>query len=198
MSSGYNRQDHWYKEAKESGYRSRASFKLRELDDRFKFLSRGAAVLDLGAWPGGWLQVASERVGSRGVVVGVDLVEIEPIADNVTAITGDVRDDEIFARFRDVAPEGYSVVMSDMSPKLTGIRELDAMATTACAELAFWVAEQLLHSGGVFLAKVFKSNEAQQFIQGIRPRFSKVQRVELDTTRKSSNEFYCVGLGFKK
>jgi len=199
MTGAYNRKDHLYKRAKAEGYESRAAFKLIELDTRYKLLSPGNVVLDLGAWPGGWLQVASPRVGPRGIVVGIDLVAITDItADNVRTITGDVRDESTIAEALQVAGRKFDLVLSDMSPKLTGIKEADQAGTVGCAELAFYTAQNTLRTGGNFIAKVFKGNETEVFVKTLRPRFNSVARVELDSTRKTSNEFYIVGLGIKQ
>ena len=199
MSSNYNRKDKFYERAKEAGYRSRAAYKLCELDDKFKLLKPGATILDLGCWPGGWLQVAAERVGPSGLVIGVDLVATEPLpATNVCLLTGDARDEEIQAQILALAPGGVDVLISDMSPKLTGIREADQAGTVACAELALWFAGQILAAGGSAVMKVFKGNETEQFVKTMRPVFNKVSREELDATRKTSNEYYLVGTGYRK
>lgn len=198
VSGGYNRTDHLYKKAKEEGYRSRAAYKLIELNQRFHALTAGARVLDLGAWPGGWLQVASEVVGTDGIVVGIDLVPIEPLpGKNVHLITGNAADPEIQSRAFALAGGKFNAVLSDMSPKLSGIKEADRAATIGCAELALGIAGQTLELGGTLIIKLFKSNEAEQFVKSIRPMFNKVSRSELDATRKTSNEFYVVGSGFK-
>jgi 23S rRNA (uridine2552-2'-O)-methyltransferase len=196
MSTDYVRKDHLYQKAKDEGYRSRAAFKLIELNDRFHFLRPGRSVLDLGAWPGGWLQVAEQRVRG-GVLVGVDLVAIDPLGDGVHLVQGDARDESTLNEALSCSPNGFDMVLSDMSPKLSGIRELDMAASVGCGELALWVAGKVLRPGGVFVVKLFKSNEAQLFFRSAQSSFDKMHRVELKTTRKSSNEFYCVGLGFR-
>lgn len=194
----YNRKDHFYNQAKEQGFKSRASFKLMELNDRFNLLRSGMKVLDLGAWPGGWLQVAVQRLGKSGKIVGIDLVPIEEFQQpNVLCITGDVRDEENLLAAKEFAGAAFDLVMSDMSPKLSGIREVDQAASVGCAELAFWVCEQQLRPGGNFIVKVFKGNETEEFRRSILKRFDKLQRCELKSTRKTSNEFYLVGLGFR-
>lgn len=196
MSTDYVRKDHLYQRAKDEGYRSRAAFKLIELHERFQLLRPGRSVLDLGAWPGGWLQVAEQRVRG-GVVVGIDLVKIDPLGEGVHLIHGDVRDDTSLEEAVSYSPGGFDMVLSDMAPKLSGIRELDAVASVGCGELALWAAHRLLRPKGAFVAKLFKSDEAQSFIRAARPSFEKIHRVELKSTRKTSNEFYCVGLGFR-
>lgn len=197
MSGGYNRKDRFYELAKSEGYRSRAAYKLKELNQKFKFLARGAHVLDLGSWPGGWTQVAAEAVGESGLVVSIDLVPLDSLpGDNIKLIAGDVRDESSLAAIRALVPH-VSVIISDMSPKLTGIKVADQMGTVACAELAVWVATQVLKPGGTLVMKVFKGNETEQFYRAHRALFEKLHRVELESTRKSSNEFYIVGQGYR-
>lgn len=194
MSGSYDRKDHFYNLAKSEGFRSRASFKLKELNKKYGLLKPGFKVADLGAWPGGWMQVASQAVGRRGLVVGIDLVEIEDFGqDNVKCITGDVRDDEVIAKAKEMAGGAFDLILSDMSPKLSGIKEVDRYGAVGCAELALWASSQLLKEGGSIVIKVFKSNETEEFIRELRKHFKKVVRSELDSTRKTSNEFYVIG-----
>jgi 23S rRNA (uridine2552-2'-O)-methyltransferase len=198
MSGGYNRKDSYYEKAKSAGYRSRAAYKLIELDKKYGLLKPGTKVLDLGSWPGGWVQVAAERVGPSGLVVGVDLVALEPVGfPQVHLLTGDARDESFLASARELAGGQFDVLISDMSPKLTGIKEADQAGTVACAELALWLTGQVVRPGGTFVAKVFKGGDTDAFVKAARPLFNKLARVELDSTRKTSNEFYIIGLGLK-
>lgn len=199
MSTNYNRKDHFYKKAKDEGYRSRAAFKLVEIDDKYQLIKPGYRVIDLGAWPGGWLQVAAGKVGPKGKVVGIDLVAMESLnLPQVLTITGDVRDTEALAKASLWAEGPFNVVLSDMSPKLSGIKEVDREASTACAELAFSVATQLLAPDGALVIKVFKSSESDKFVKSLKGMFNRVVRSELDSSRNTSNEYYVIGLGFKK
>jgi 23S rRNA (uridine2552-2'-O)-methyltransferase len=196
MSSEYNRKDHLYQKAKDEGYRSRAAYKLLEIQQSYKIIPQGAHVLDVGAWPGGWTQVALELVGPKGAVTAIDLQALDPIDDpRCSLIAGDARDlEEILGH-----PEPcFDVVISDMSPKLTGIKEADQAGTVGCAELALYVAQQLLKKGGSFAVKVFKGGEVEGFVKSARPMFNKLIRSELKSTRATSNEFYIIGLGFKR
>lgn len=193
----YERKDSFYFKAKAEGYQSRASYKLLEIHQKYNILRPGATVVDLGAWPGGWMQIASEQVGPAGLVIGIDLVEIDLNIPNCRAFTGDVGDPEIVAKAMASAGKKFDVVLSDMSPKLTGIKEADRAGLEECAELAWGVAQLGLAEGGSLVVKVFKSNEAEVFYRKIKSAFKTVYRVELDSTRKSSNEFYVVALGFR-
>lgn len=198
MSKPYNRQDRFYKQAKSEGYRSRAAFKLIELNSKYKLLKPGMAVFDLGAWPGGWLQVTTGIVGESGLVVGVDLVEIAPLPDpNVHLIVGDAREESVISQALALNNGArFDLLVSDMSPKLTGIREADQAACVGCAELAVYVAQTTLRVGGDLVIKVFKGNEIDQFVQQIRKRFKKVIRSKLDSTRTTSNESYLICQGW--
>jgi 23S rRNA (uridine2552-2'-O)-methyltransferase len=195
MGRQYKRQDTFYQRAKAEGYRSRAAYKLAELDERFGLLRGGLKVLDLGAWPGGWMQIAAERVGTKGIVVGIDLAEIEQFAEpNIKALVGDVSDK--LGEALSLGGGRYDLVLSDMAPKLSGIREVDEAGCVGCAELALWAAGEALCDGGNLVVKVFKGNATEEFSRAMRPRFRTINRLGLDATRKSSNEFYIVGQGF--
>ncbi len=198
MAGRYERKDHFYKKAKSEGVRSRAHFKLEELDKKYHLIKSGDYVLDLGAWPGGWLEYISRRVGEKGLGVGIDLAAIEGFSGtNIKVITGDVRDEECLRTAMAFAPHGFNAVLSDLSPKLSGIKEADRAAAAGLAETALWIAGQCLREGGSFVAKVFMSAEAQQFVQQVRSMFNVCKREELQSSRKTSTEFYVVGVGFK-
>lgn len=197
MSKPYNRKDHLYQKAKDEGYRSRAAYKLIELNQLHKLFRSGERVLDLGCWPGGWMQVASKAVGPSGIVVGVDLVTIEPLPQqNVRFIEGDARSEEMLQQLSSLVPDKFHSVISDMSPKLTGIREADMAGSVGCAEACLEIAKHLLLPNGSFVVKLFKSQESDDFVKAARPFFDKIKRAELDSTRSTSKEFYFVGLGW--
>jgi 23S rRNA (uridine2552-2'-O)-methyltransferase len=197
--ASYDRKDHFYSKAKAEGRRSRAYYKLKELNGKYHFLRPGNRTLDLGAWPGGWLEYTASIVGGRGLVVGIDLVEIDPFEkSNIKLVTGDIRDEESLAKLKQISSDGYDVVMSDMSPKLTGVKAVDRMGAIGLAELALWMCEQMLRQGGHFAVKVFKGNETEEFVKTMRSMFNKVIRDEPVSSRKTSTEFYLVGIGFKR
>lgn len=199
MSGRYNRKDRLYRKAKEEGFQSRAAYKLVEVQKKYKLLKSGAKVLDLGCWPGGWLQVASELVGDRGTVVGLDLAECEiSISNNVKTLIGNANDPEALARCMELAGALFDVVLSDMSPKLSGIREVDQAASVECAQMARAACKTCLRGKGSLVIKLFKGPSSDEFVRDLKGEFVKLHRCELDATRSTSNEFYIVALEFKK
>jgi len=197
MSNTYNRKDKFYFDAKKSGLRSRAYFKLQELDEKYKLIKRNNRVFDLGAWPGGWLQYVSKKVGPKGLGIGIDLQKIDELNDNIKLILGDVRDDELIELAIQFADGKFDCVISDMSPSLTGIKVADMAGSVGLAELAVETCHDVLKIGGDFTCKVFKSAEADIFFKSINKVFEKVIRAELKSTRKTSREFYIVGKGYQ-
>lgn len=198
--SKYQRQDHFYQKAKGAGFRSRAVYKLMELQKRFGLLKSGQAVLDLGAWPGGWIQIALRQVGSSGLVVGVDLKELEAISErNCHLIVGDLGDEQVHQQIEKLLERsgrpGFDLIISDLAPKLTGIREVDQAGCARCLDLAASYATQFLREEGNLVAKVFPSPDEQQQVEQLRHDYSKVRRVSLKSTRSTSKEFYIVATG---
>lgn len=203
----YNRKDRLYQQAKEEGYRSRASYKLIELNKRFRFLRPGQRVLDLGCFPGGWLQVAAEAVGASGKVVGIDLKDVSPITPRelhlppgqkppaITIVKDDVGDADSQARLIAHAPDGFDSILCDMSPNLSGIVARDSALTAELVGIAFKLALRALKPKGTFVAKAFPSEDIETVIKKFRSRFAKFQRTQLDSSRSSSNEFYIVASG---
>ena len=198
MAKQYQRKDSFYNKAKAEGQRCRAFYKIEEIDKKFKFFSRGMDVLDLGAWPGGWLQYAADKIGERGLAVGVDLAEIQKCPQaNIRFYQGDVRDSEFLEMMFSETRDKFDVVMSDLSPKLTGIRDVDMCGAAELARTALNIAKKVLKTGGSFTCKVFMSPEAQDFVKEVQSVFKICKREEMESSRKSSSEFYVVGMGFK-
>ena len=193
----YNPHDRYYKKAKQEGYRSRAAYKLLELQQRYRLLRAGDNVVDLGAAPGGWLQVAVNIVGDKGKVIGVDLQEIAPFQErNVTRLHGDVSAGEIQAKTRELLGRPADAIISDMSPKLSGIRDADTARALALNRVALAVARELLRPGGIALIKSFVSNDLHEFTAELKQHFSTVQRTKPEATRQGSSEFYFFAKGF--
>ena len=188
--------DPYVREAKAKGYRSRAAFKLIELDRRFQFLRKGTTVLDLGAAPGGWSQVAAERVGPSGRVVAIDLLEIAPIA-GVEIFQGDLRDAENVQHLEKALSGKADVVLSDMAAPTTGHRATDHLRTVALFEAALDMAEHVLKRGGTFVGKVFQGGAAADLLARVKQRFGEVKHVKPPASRAESVELYLVATGFK-
>jgi 23S rRNA (uridine2552-2'-O)-methyltransferase len=188
--------DPYVKEAKAKGYRSRAAFKLLELDDRFRFLKPGMRVLDLGAAPGGWSQVARARVGERGAVVGADILEIEPLA-GVSLLQLDVQSAEAPQKIRDALGGQADVVMTDMAAPTTGHRATDHLRTVALFEVALETAEDVLKPGGTFVGKLFQGGAAPELLARLKKSFREVKHVKPPASRAESVELYLVAMGFR-
>jgi 23S rRNA (uridine2552-2'-O)-methyltransferase len=187
--------DPYVAEAKAVGYRSRAAFKLAELDARFRFLRRGKRVIDLGAAPGGWTQVAVERVGD-GNVVAVDINEIAAIPGAIV-LQLDVSAPGAMERIREAIGGRADVVLSDMAPSTTGHRATDHLRIVALAESAFKVACDLLEPGGTFVAKVFQGGAEGSLLAALKRAFSSVRHAKPPASRAESPETYVVATGFR-
>jgi 23S rRNA (uridine2552-2'-O)-methyltransferase len=183
--------------ARRRGYRSRAAFKLIELDQRFHLLRPGRRVVDLGCAPGGWTQVAVERVGARGRVLGVDLGEIAPLA-GASFLHMDLRDSEAAAVIGQALGGGADVVLSDMAPPATGHAGTDHLRIVALAECAFAVAEEILKLGGIFVAKVFQGGAEGELLARLKQSFTELRHAKPPASRAESAETYVVAKGFRR
>jgi 23S rRNA (uridine2552-2'-O)-methyltransferase len=191
-----NGKDKYYNRAKQQGYRSRASFKLKQLDQQTGLFGPGNTVVDLGAAPGGWLQVAAEEVGEDGTVIGVDFQRIRDLEDhnNVETIKGDMTDDRTKDRLRKlVGEDGADVVISDMAPNMTGEYSLDHARSVHLSRQAFEVACEHLGTGGDFVVKVFQGQDLDDLQDEIAEEFQYVQRSSPAASRDSSSEVYLIG-----
>lgn len=194
----YDRKDSHYARAKQAGYRARSAIKLRELDRRFRLLRRGDRVVDLGAWPGGWLQVVSERIGTEGRVVGIDLRPIEPLAHPaVILLTADVRDPETIERARDLLGAPASLLLSDMAPKLTGVRATDDARCAELATVAVDAAMSLLAPEGRLVMKLFTNADQQNLLARLRRAFETVKATRPEAVRRGSAELYVFAGGLR-
>lgn len=189
------RSDQYYKRAKEEGYLSRASYKLKQLADEHRIISTGDTVVDLGAAPGGWSQVALERVGPKGRVIAVDLKPIE--ADGVTTIRGDVTEQPTIHQIRETAGGSVDCVLSDMSPNISGNFSMDHARSVHLAEIALQAAEELLKPGGGFVVKVFQGDMFKGYYDQVGELFDYHKATSPDASRKESSETYVVGERYK-
>jgi 23S rRNA (uridine2552-2'-O)-methyltransferase len=190
--------DHYYNKAKQEGYRARSAYKLIQLDETAGLASEGDTVVDLGAAPGGWLQVAAERVGSGGTVVGVDRQRIDPVEDRaatVEYVRGDMTDEETVDDVVEAVGEA-DLVVSDMAPNMTGDYDLDHARSVHLVRQAFAVAEDVLATGGDFAAKVFDGSDLEALVDDLEAEFEYVREVRPDASRDASSELYLVGKGF--
>ena len=189
------RKDEYYNRAKQEGYRTRAAYKLKQLDREADLLSHGDRVVDLGAAPGGWLQVAAEEVGETGTVVGVDFQRIRDLDhDNIETIKGDMTEERTKDRLTEViGEEGADLVISDMAPNMTGEYDLDHARSVHLARQAFAVAKEILATDGDFVAKVFQGQDLESLREEIEESFQYVRTMSPDASRDSSSEVYLVG-----
>lgn len=191
------RRDHYYRKAKEMDYRSRASFKLIQIDDKFHILREGSIVVDLGAAPGGWLQVAAERVGERGRVIGVDLQPIDPIEGTlVETIRGDIRKQETVEKVLYLVGGNADVILSDMSPNISGHYSMDHARSIELCEHALAFARKTLVPGGALVMKIFEGDMMNDFLKKVRENFENVKLFGPKASRSSSSEIYIIAKGF--
>jgi 23S rRNA (uridine2552-2'-O)-methyltransferase len=192
------RKNHYYRLARRLGYRSRAAFKLKELAQRFNLLRRGDVVVDLGAAPGGWLQVARSLVGDEGFVLGVDVSPIKPLPwSNVKLLRLDVTSPEAPEAILQSLPRRADVILSDLSPKVSGVWELDVARHASLVEAALKVIDAALREGGSAVIKLFQGPGLEEPLRWIEGRFQRVKLTRPKATRPESAEVYAVALGFR-
>ena len=187
-----HKRDSWRKQAKASGYRARSAFKLKQIQERFQLVREGDFVLDVGCHPGGWAQVAVELVGAKGRVVGVDLMPCAPV-EGAILLTGDITEPITQERIlAELNGELLNVIVSDISPDITGKWDMDqSVAMTLVADV-FDFALPLLTKGGGFTTKLFQGIGVEELISAVRPHFSSVRRYSPEASRNSSSEVYLV------
>ena len=179
--------------ARKEGWRSRAAFKLMEMDDKDKLLRRREVLVDLGATPGGWSQVAAKRVGEGGMVLALDLLEMEPI-HGVDFLQGDFREDEVLARLEEkLNGRSVGLVMSDMAPNMSGVPLVDQARIMYLAELGLEFCKAHLKPEGAFLVKVFQGTDYENFLRSMRETFKTVAVRKPDASRDRSAELYLLG-----
>ena len=191
-----HRQDEFVEKSRLEGYRSRAVFKLMELDRRDGLFERGMLVVDLGAAPGSWSQYAAERVGSQGRVVALDTLPMEPLA-GVDFLQGDFREEDVLRRLEGaLAGAEVSLVMSDMAPNLSGVNAVDQPRTMLLAELALDLTRRVLRPGGTFLTKAFQGEGFDAFVRDVRAAFRTVHVRKPKASRARSREVYVLARGY--
>lgn len=190
------RKDYFYRKAKEEQLRSRAAYKLLEAVDRYDLIRSGDVVVDLGAAPGGWMQAALRAIGEKGYVLGVDLKEIEPLeAENSRSIICDINDAEIVDSIRGFLPGGVAdVVLSDVSPNVSGVWEVDNARQIDLSRRSMLVAASVLRRGGNVFLKVFQGDLMDDFVYEVRQTFGFVRLIKPAASRKKSSELFVLGL----
>ena len=195
----YQRKDSWYRKAKDEGYRSRAAYKLIELQRRCTLFTQGMRVVDLGCAPGGWLQVAAKEVGLKGRVAGIDRLEVEPLGlPQAVALVGNIHDREACDRLREVLGGRADVVLSDMAPDTSGVHDADHVRSLELVRAALDAAGRLLVPGGTLVCKVFDGSDLNDLILDWKSAFGKVRRIRPESTRKGSRELYLVARPFER
>jgi len=191
------RHDHYFRKAKQEGYRSRAAYKLKQINDRYHLIRRGDVVVDLGCAPGSWSQVAAELVGPEGRVIGIDLQPVDPIP-GVTILQGDMLEPETVAVLEEaLGGRQPNVVLSDMSPHISGSHLRDHLQSIALAEAAFEFAGQHLRPGGNVVLKVFEGESLREFLRRVRSVFRFCKPHAPPASRRESSEVYVVAEGFR-
>jgi 23S rRNA (uridine2552-2'-O)-methyltransferase len=198
MAKPYDPKDFYFRQAKKQGLRARSAFKVDEILRRHRLLAKGDAVLDLGAAPGGFLQILAEAVGEGGVAVGVDLEPVRNLGKPwvKTAIV-DLLAPDALEKIRALHPGRFALVTSDMAPKTIGVKVTDETRSLELVRMALHVAEQTLERGGAFVAKVFMGGEFPALKKELAGKFDTVQVVRPQATRESSYEIYVLGKGYR-
>jgi len=189
--------DPYVKQAQKDGYRSRASYKLLEIQEKYKLIRPGMSVVDLGAAPGGWSQVTSRLIGGQGRLIASDILEMDSIPD-VTFIQGDFTQDEVLAQILEaVGNSQVDLVISDMAPNMSGTPEVDMPKAMFLCELALDLTGRILKPGGNFVIKVFQGEGFDAYVKDARQKFDKVQMIKPDSSRGSSREQYMLAWGYR-
>ncbi|PCR97262.1 23S rRNA (uridine(2552)-2'-O)-methyltransferase RlmE [Pseudomonas fluorescens] len=189
--------DPYVKQAQKDGYRSRASYKLLEIQEKYKLIRPGMSVVDLGAAPGGWSQVTSRLIGGQGRLIASDILEMDSIPD-VTFIQGDFTEDAVLAQILEaVGNSQVDLVISDMAPNMSGTPEVDMPKAMFLCELALDLAERILKPGGNFVIKIFQGEGFDVYLKDARKKFDKIQMIKPDSSRGSSREQYMLAWGYR-
>jgi 23S rRNA (uridine2552-2'-O)-methyltransferase len=193
--------DYYFQKAKKEKYPARSIYKLEEVQGKYRLFRPGDSVLDLGCHPGSWSLFASEAVGPKGIVVGVDLQEtaLAPRPDGAAIhwLCGDITDPELIPRIRRLRP-AFKVIISDIAPRTTGNRWTDHQQSMRLADQTLLLAEQLLHEKGHYLCKLFQGEDTMAFIATLKQRFALVKVIKPDSSRKESRELFVLGMEYRQ
>jgi 23S rRNA (uridine2552-2'-O)-methyltransferase len=192
------KRDYYYRKAKEEKYRSRAAYKLFQAIEKYHFIKEGDVVIDLGAAPGGWTQASGKIVGAEGFVLGVDLRPIEPFSEkNVRTMLGDIAEPDTVKQILEMLPRKADAVISDVSPNISGIWELDHARQIDLAQRALEIALETLKPGGNFFVKVFQGDMLNDFIGIVKRHFEDVKIIKPKASRAKSSEIFILGMRLK-
>jgi 23S rRNA (uridine2552-2'-O)-methyltransferase len=192
------KRDYYYRKAKAEKYRSRATYKLSQAIAKYHFIQRGDVVVDLGAAPGGWIQAARKIVGNRGFVLGVDLKPIAPFPQEyVRTIVGDISEPETLQQILDFLPRKADVVISDASPNISGVWEVDHARQIDLANQALQIALSILRPSGNFFVKVFEGDMLKDFIKTVEKHFKNVKVIKPKASRAKSSEMFILAVNLK-
>jgi 23S rRNA (uridine2552-2'-O)-methyltransferase len=195
---GFKVKDHYFEKAKKDNYFARSAYKLEEINKKYKILSKGMKVLDLGYYPGSWTQYTSRVIGEKGLIVGIDIQEVNTKLEalpNVKVYQKDIND---VVDLKDLGvDEQFDTLISDMAPSTTGIKSVDQARSLNLVEMVFYHLPKFLKKGGNFTIKVFDSNDAQVYLKAQRSLFEEYAFLKPKSTRSVSKEFFVIGKGFK-
>ena len=190
--------DEFVRRSQVEGYRSRAVYKLKEIDEKDRLIKPGMNIIDLGAAPGGWSQYAAEILNGKGRVIALDLLLIEPEIEGVEFIQGDFREDSVLAELMNTLnSEAADLVFSDMAPNMSGVKNVDVARAMYLAELTLELGKETLKPGGAILVKLFQGEGFQEYLQSLRDNFEKVIMRKPKASRSRSKEIYALATGFK-
>jgi 23S rRNA (uridine2552-2'-O)-methyltransferase len=193
------KRDYYYRKAKEEKYRSRAAYKLFQAVEKYHFIKNGDFVVDLGAAPGGWTQATRKIVGSKGFVLGVDLKPIHPFPEhNVQTIIGDITEQETLQQVLEILSRKADVVISDLSPNISGIWELDHARQIDLAQQALKIALEMLQPYGNFFVKVFQGDMLNDYVKKVKCYFKVVKIIKPKASRTKSSEIFVLGMQLKE
>jgi 23S rRNA (uridine2552-2'-O)-methyltransferase len=192
------KREYYYKKAKEENYRSRATYKLAQANEKYGFIKRNDVVVDLGAAPGGWIQAARKMTGKNGYVLGIDLKPIEPFTQEyVRTIIADFTEPDIVSQIQSFLPREADVLISDAAPNITGVWEVDQAKQIDLATKALEIAQCVLRVQGNFFVKLFEGEMFNEFILTVKELFEEVKIVKPQASRQKSSEMYLLALGLK-
>lgn len=193
------KREYYYRKAKEEKFRSRAAYKLLQAVEKRQFIKPGDVVVDLGAAPGGWIQTSRKIVGSKGFVLGVDIEPIQPIDQpNVRTLIGDVTDPQTVKQIKELLPRPADAVISDVSPSISGVWELDHARQIDLARQSLGIATAVLRPRGNFFVKVFQGDMLNDFVREVKRHFAFVKLIKPKASRARSAELYVLGMNFRQ